>query len=817
MEPALEKPASTDQAQPEASTSGRDESQEPQPQWEQVFDELILTAMRQPFSKDRALLLAADTELQALLSDSEATLVPFERFGTLNSFQRSVSHPFHSLIVLSRAHSRRFIASHTNSLASALILFAGDPSHDRLLLHRLGDAYKVKRVMIPISAPASAEHPGPQPLPNSHLVLSKTTESVLPALKLADLAAKIDAERPPLPAVFASPSATTTSYQANSSAPSSPLVSTNGTRSTTPISEEAPSIRIMARQNASTSSAVPSGSSSRTSSASGKDKRPGLTLEQREAAYQQARERIFKEEEEKAAAAAAAAASKTSAPQTHDRASPGTNSLNQSQRPASEPRPSRTAAPMDQHQPRLRPSAPAFDPTGGPSGFVFYPPAPSTSASSTTHLPPPPEGYEYPPSPPLDPEEEQHSHLHHEYTRGDPVIMMQAAAAAPPPPQGAPVQGYFVVPHHSPSASYASSQQTADGLQLPRHVDYHYYRHHHTQDGPQASSSSSSSSQTHSQYQPAHSPVGYYVYHPPPQPAAGPCPPHMTQAPPPPPPLPHILPQHQHSQNATSQQPVYYYTVASTQPPPTHLQPQPLHSPQHAISPAAPISGPGPSSSSSSSGRYVPFPSASETASNASSSASTAEYATSVNYELRPSSSSSSINSHPSLSSVPTLGTLGHHALVARAASEISAPSSSVSSAGSSRTSKTAASSFSSSSKPISLGPGLPPLGPMKENYHKPARSKRNGQRSNASQASDDLGSERLSEAGSIGAEREPHRECLFAPCFVVPTDGGSTFFVSALPSKPDWIKTKAVRKNSSSSSRAASVSSALSNSANSL
>lgn len=50
----------------------------------------------------------------------------------------------------------------------------------------------------------------------------------------------------------------------------------------------------------------------------------------------------------------------------------------------------------------------------------------------------------------------------------------------------------------------------------------------------------------------------------------------------------------------------------------------------------------------------------------------------------------------------------------------------------------------------------------MKENFNKPARSKRNrggGRRSNASQASDDLASERLSDAGSVGFEREPHRE----------------------------------------------------------
>lgn len=56
--------------------------------WEQVFDDLIVSALRQPFSKDRALLLAADADLDLLLSDDSCDSIPFERFGTLNSFHR---------------------------------------------------------------------------------------------------------------------------------------------------------------------------------------------------------------------------------------------------------------------------------------------------------------------------------------------------------------------------------------------------------------------------------------------------------------------------------------------------------------------------------------------------------------------------------------------------------------------------------------------------------------------------------------------------------------------------------------------------------
>lgn len=58
--------------------------------WGDIYDDLIISALRQPFSKDRALLVSVEQELRCLLSDPNLTQVPFERFGPLNSFQRSV-------------------------------------------------------------------------------------------------------------------------------------------------------------------------------------------------------------------------------------------------------------------------------------------------------------------------------------------------------------------------------------------------------------------------------------------------------------------------------------------------------------------------------------------------------------------------------------------------------------------------------------------------------------------------------------------------------------------------------------------------------
>lgn len=60
--------------------------------WEEAYDELIVSALKQPFSKDRALLLAADADLDLLLSDDSCDSIPFERFGTLHSFHRCVCY-----------------------------------------------------------------------------------------------------------------------------------------------------------------------------------------------------------------------------------------------------------------------------------------------------------------------------------------------------------------------------------------------------------------------------------------------------------------------------------------------------------------------------------------------------------------------------------------------------------------------------------------------------------------------------------------------------------------------------------------------------
>lgn len=195
-----------------------------------------------------------------------------------------------------------------------------------------------------------------------------------------------------------------------------------------------------------------------------------LTFQEREAAYQQARERIFRESQ--STSPVLQRSENPYSPQNMTNAFDSL-SINSSMRPMANPGAKKTA--------RLSPSAPAFDPSfGASSRFDYYPTldqqfgvydsqALPNSYNHVPTLPPPPPGYEYPPfstrtDPPPEPETLPRPGVP-PWTNQTMYAPDGSVYAVPPSQQVM----RFVYANHSPStASSSSSRPSSSSASSPQ-------------------------------------------------------------------------------------------------------------------------------------------------------------------------------------------------------------------------------------------------------------------------------------------------------------------------------------------------------------
>ncbi|KAK4702120.1 hypothetical protein P7C70_g4105, partial [Phenoliferia sp. Uapishka_3] len=211
-----------------------------------ALDHVLLGALSN--AKDRLLLLRAEMEMERFVSEPERTRLP-----------------------LSPPH------------------FApGLNSYQRLLIHRLADTFGITREVEP-----SMRVPGATALPTAVVVLVKSLETRLPLQKLTSFS-----EPPSLSPAIPTTSATSSLPSSDPSSPSASAIPSPSSSSTN-LSLQPQKYKILPRASShhassSASSSVGADDDSTRGGRSRKDK----SLEEREAAYKEARERIFKEKED---------------------------------------------------------------------------------------------------------------------------------------------------------------------------------------------------------------------------------------------------------------------------------------------------------------------------------------------------------------------------------------------------------------------------------------------------------------------------------------------------------------------------------------
>ncbi|GAA5900433.1 hypothetical protein JCM6882_001245 [Rhodosporidiobolus microsporus] len=248
-----------------------------------ALDPVVLAALSHP--RDRFLLLRAEVELERFVSSTSSTRLPLA--------------PPHFPPALN--------------------------SYQRLLVHRLADTFGITRE---VEAASSLWNSGPviNPAtgqPQGVVVLVKGEATQLPPAKLASYVPAPESTPPAAPAVAPAPISTSTSSSPAPSAASSPAVSVNPALSTTSASpspatpEPQRVFKILPRSAVSHTTSSASSSigtdddASASAGAKGKGRRE-LTLEEREAAYKEARERIFSQPEPERPAPVASASTASS-------------------------------------------------------------------------------------------------------------------------------------------------------------------------------------------------------------------------------------------------------------------------------------------------------------------------------------------------------------------------------------------------------------------------------------------------------------------------------------------------------------------------
>ncbi|GAA6007948.1 hypothetical protein JCM11491_006552 [Sporobolomyces phaffii] len=367
-----------------------------------ALDPVLFAALNHP--RDRFLLLRAEVELERFLANTNMTRLPLAP----PYFQPALN------------------------------------SYQRLLVHRLADTFGITREVEaapPTVWNAGAINPATGQ-PQGVVVLVKGENTRPPPAKLATYAPAPEIAPPLLPSSIVVPSPSSTPSIA-----SSPVTSAGPSASTSSLpnlvdSSSAPSqlaatpqiLKILPRSSASrtassASSSIgtdedPATSSSAPASAKGKGRRE-LTLEEREAAYKEARERIFSQPEQERTAPAVPSSSSvasedigsrlalagagitrpSSAGSTFSRSSAALSVAGGRPSPsvASESGSSMWSGPHggiygggSQLMPSLRPSAPSFDPSLAEAGWTpelsgQYPPDPSWQHQQQyQHYPHPP-------------------------------------------------------------------------------------------------------------------------------------------------------------------------------------------------------------------------------------------------------------------------------------------------------------------------------------------------------------------------------------------------------------------------------------------
>lgn len=355
------------------------------------FDELLLQALKNP--RDRQLLFRADAVIESFVEDVASLRLRLEPpvIPILNSFQR-------------------------------------------MLVHKLADTYGISRTIeqsnangFTLLSPTDAGSSNP-PTSQTIMTLVKTAQTCIPNLRLAQVADTVVVEASTTKSRSeeyslqnGAQTGTTTEQLPSRESPNT--TSTTDTEQPVHVpSLASTTIRIMSREGSDGNPKAPSPGAATAVSAG----RKVLSLQEREAAYALARERIFKEDIKAVVAQASGLSLKQAtehqalrekerrdSPDSSRPSSPATKQRSQ-QNKAKNTKTKVMSPANGTHSPlsastSLRPSAPAFDPTapryspqGGhflPSenGQPYYPPSLQGPENYMPHpYPMPPPGYYYP-------------------------------------------------------------------------------------------------------------------------------------------------------------------------------------------------------------------------------------------------------------------------------------------------------------------------------------------------------------------------------------------------------------------------------------